>query len=339
MDNMVDSWSYSKSGVDLSAHREMHRYVLEKMRRLEDKDIEPYGSFSQSVIMDGKTIALHVDGVGTKTIVLKKLGKLRIAGWDCVAVNVNDVACDNVEPVALLDYIALPSSDTDSFREVIDGIIDAAGELGVKLIGGETAIMPDLVNGIDVVCIIVGYKKGGGRYRARVGDLVVGVNSWGLHANGYTLARKIVESTLGGYDVVIDGVNIGEELSKPTPIYSRLVLEALGSGYASAAAHITGGSFYKAKRILPEGADMVIKAPEPPPIFKVLMKLGNVSPPEMYRVFNMGIGLVLTTSRDSLGELNRLIEEHGFHPYVIGEIVEGTGLVHVITPYGDVVEY
>jgi len=225
---MVDSWSYSKSGVDLSAHREMHRYVLEKMRRLEDKDIEPYGSFSQSVIMDGKTIALHVDGVGTKTIVLKKLGKLRIAGWDCVAVNVNDVACDNVEPVALLDYIALPSSDTDSFREVIDGIIDAAGELGVKLIGGETAIMPDLVNGIDVVCIIVGYKKGGGRYRARVGDLVVGVNSWGLHANGYTLARKIVESTLGGYDVVIDGVNIGEELSKPTPM-NFLISSAINS--------------------------------------------------------------------------------------------------------------
>lgn len=326
-------WSYAKAGLDLSKHRDMHSYVLKIISDLARElgvDIESLGGYGTSIKVGDQKLMLHVDGVGTKTIVLEKLGQLWVAGWDCVAMNVNDVVCDGGVPVALVDYIAMPKDDPEIFKEVVDGIVKAARVARVPILGGETAILRDLIHGVDVVCSVLAVKKSGFVNKAAVGDVVVGVESWGLHANGYTLVRKVIESTIGDYKAIVHGCDIGKELVKPTAIYSNMVLEAINRDIVHGVAHITGGAFTKVRRIL-DKMDMVMEAPRPPKVFEVIMSLGNIAVDEMYRVFNMGIGLVMTTSNDDLEELLKVVESHGFKPHIIGKVVEGENRVFIRT--------
>lgn len=334
-------WTYSKAGIDLSRHRSMHRYALENIAKLSKElkiKLMNIGSYTTFIDLDGIDIAIHVDGVGTKTIVLEKMNRYEVIGWDCVAMNVNDVVCDGAKPVVLVDYIAMPNDDEEVFRRVFNGIIDAAKTSRVAVIGGETAILPDLVSGIDAVCIVFAVKKNSFVNKARKGDVVIGVSSWGLHANGYTLVRKVIENSIKSYNVEINGINIGEEFSRPTAIYSNMVMETISQGLISSVAHITGGTFRKVKRVLGEDLDIHMKMPEPPKIFIILMNLGKIPVSEMYSVFNMGIGLVLTAPRDKVRYLYNLIEKYGFNAYKLGEVIDGSGAIHIDTPFGEKIE-
>jgi len=334
-------WTYSKAGIDLSKHRSMHRYALENIAKLAKElgiNIKNIGSYTTFMDVGGVDIALHVDGVGTKTIVLSKLNRYEVIGWDCVAMNVNDVVCDGARPLALIDYIAMPRDDEEIFKRIFNGIINAARIARVAVVGGETAILPDLVNGVDALCMVVAVKRNSFVNRARKGDIVIGVNSWGLHANGYTLVRKVIESTVNSYNISIDGIDLGEELSRPTAIYSNLVMEAIEQGLVNSVAHITGGAFRKVKRVLGDDLDMYIKMPEPPKIFSLIMKLGNIPVTEMYSVFNMGIGLVFTAPIEKVQSLVELIERNGFNAYKLGEVVSGSGSIYIDTPFGERLE-
>ncbi len=338
----MSSWSYSKAGVDLDKHKAMHRFALEAIENLNRElgfDIESFGGYAATIKYNNILFSLHVDGVGTKTIVLQKLNKLYVAGWDCIAMNVNDIACDGIKPLAVVDYIAMSKPDENSFREIMKGIIDAAKVARVALLGGETAILPDLVNGFDVVCTALGVKNNSFANRAQTGDVVIGVSSWGLHANGYSLVRKVLESSGVGYTTTIDGINIAEEITKPVAIYSNLILELIEQNLITSAAHITGGAFSKLKRVLPQNLDMILKMPTPPKIFEVIMKLGSISIEEMYKVFNMGIGLVITTSREKSNIVKHIIEKHGFKPYDLGDVVSGSGKIILETAYGTIVTF
>ena len=154
--------------------------------------------------------------------------------------------------------------------------------------------------------------------------------------------RKIVEERLGGdYRAVVEGVDLAEELARPTAIYSGLVLEAYARGLARAAAHVTGGGWAKIARIIPEGATAVLRAPEPPRVFRVIQRLGDVSEEEMYRVFNMGVGLVLAAPPGRAEELMGLAREHGLEAWLLGrveEAPEGAPRVRIETPSGRLVE-
>lgn len=318
------SWSYSKAGVDLSKHKAMHAYILKLLTDLAKElevEVSNLGGYGASIKVNGYEFMIHVDGVGTKTIVLEKLGKLNVAGWDCVAMNVNDVVCDGGIPIALVDYIAMPRDDVEMFKEIVEGLVEAARIAKVPILGGETAILKDLVNGVDVVCTILAMKK---KFvnEAKAGDIVIGLESWGLHANGYTLVRKILESSVDDYRAIVDGVSLGEELSKPTAIYSNLVIELIENNLINSVAHITGGAYTKIKRILRK-TDVVINMIEPPQIFQIIMKLGNVSFEEMYKVFNMGIGMIITTSPSNQEEVIKIAKKHGFKAYTIGNIIDG----------------
>jgi len=266
------------------------------------------------------------------------LNRYEVIGWDCVAMNVNDVVCDGARPLALIDYIAMPRDDEEIFKRIFNGIINAARIARVAVVGGETAILPDLVNGVDALCMVVAVKRNSFVNRARKGDIVIGVNSWGLHANGYTLVRKVIESTVNSYNISIDGIDLGEELSRPTAIYSNLVMEAIEQGLVNSVAHITGGAFRKVKRVLGDDLDMYIKMPEPPKIFSLIMKLGNIPVTEMYSVFNMGIGLVFTAPIEKVQSLVELIERNGFNAYKLGEVVSGSGSIYIDTPFGERLE-
>ncbi|AEM39217.1 Phosphoribosylformylglycinamidine cyclo-ligase [Pyrolobus fumarii 1A] len=306
---------YRDAGVDLDAHRAMHAVAARVLSGSR-------GAYTSSMLLDGTEITLHVDGVGTKTLVLEKLGRLDVAGWDCVVMNTNDVACDAFRPVALVDYVALPRSDESLFKPVLEGVARAAERLGIAVLGGETAILPGLAQGVDVVCTVLAVRDKRVENRAGIGDVLYGLPSNGLHANGFSLVRRLIEEKLGGdYHAVIDGVELAEELSKPVADYTGFLLEAWREGVITAAAHITGGAYTKLSRILPEGARAVLDMPRSPPIFELLLKLG-VPVDEAYRVFNMGFGLVVAARPDPGVEdtLAMIAEKHGFSLVKLGRV-------------------
>ena len=307
--------SYRDAGVDLDASEVLHSLASRLLAGRRE-------AYTSSLELQGRELVLHVDGVGTKTLVLERLGRLRVAGWDCVVMNTNDVACDAARPVALVDYIAMPRADEYAFREILEGVREAAEAIGAVLLGGETAILPGLIQGVDVVCTVLALREPGwrGSNRARLGDVLVGIESNGLHANGYSLARRIALERLGGYTAVVDGLDLAEELAKPVRDYTRFLIEAWSRGLLTAAAHITGGAFTKMRRILPPGAAAVMEMPEPPRVFQVLVEAGGVEPSEAYRVWNMGVGLVVATPKDSLDELLSLAKQHGHRAHVLGRV-------------------
>ncbi len=317
---------YKDAGVDLEAHRSMHRLAATLVRG-------EAGAYTRGLLVDGLELTLHVDGVGTKTLVLERLGKLDVAGWDCIVMNTNDIACDAYEPLALVDYIALPRSDERLFSSVLEGVRRASERLGIIVLGGETAILPGLSNGVDVVCTVLGRRIASVENRARIGDVLYGLESNGLHANGYSLVRRLIEEKLGGrYDAIVDGVNLAEELTRPVADYTDFLIEAWKRGIIHAAAHITGGAFTKLGRILPEDARARLEMPRSPPIFELLLKMG-VPVDEAYRVFNMGFGLVVALDAAMLDELEDVAGRYGLKGRVLGRVERGERSVVIHSPY------
>lgn len=335
--------TYSRAGVDLVKHRKMQQVALARFAELAKAlghEIRGVGGFAPHVEMLGHRIVLHVDGVGTKTLVLRRLGALRVAGWDCVAMNANDVACGGARLLALADYVAMDEVREGEFEAVVDGIAEAALRVGAPVIAGETAILPGLANGVDAVCFALAVDDTSFENRARVGDAVIGLESWGLHANGYSLVRKIVEEVLGTYEAVADGVNIASELAKPTAIYYSFLRKVVTRGYINSATHVTGGGWSKVKRVLGDAADAVLRAPRPSRVFELIAELGGLDLEEAYRVFNMGIGLIVTCPRSRVEDVAVIAKEEGFKSYVLGEVVSGYGAVRVRAEWrgGGVVE-
>jgi len=216
----MNSWTYSKAGVDLDEHRSMHEIALSYAKRLAEElglRIEGWGGYSAWMKLWGRKLVLHVDGVGTKALVAHSLGKQEVIGWDCVAMNVNDIACAGAKPIALVDYIVMPEAWKKAFTNIMRGLYTAARKARVPIVGGETAIMPDAVNSIDAACSVLGEKIANAGI-AEENDIVVGLESNGLHANGYTLVRRVLEKTIG-YRGEFEGVEVEKELLKPTEIY------------------------------------------------------------------------------------------------------------------------
>lgn len=340
---MSESWTYAKAGVDLSKHRSMHEIAHQIIRELSKRlgvEISGLGGYASSIKIGNFELCLHADGVGTKVIILEKMRRLWVAGWDALAMNLNDIAVDGFQPFAASIYIALPSSDEETFKNIMDGVYKAALKGRCIIVGGETAIMPDVVTYPDVCCFMIGVRKYVPQ-KPSPGDIVIGIESNGIHANGLTLARKVLLSKYDLQTYINElGKTIGEELSRETYIYSELILELYEKNLIKCAAHVTGGAYTKLKRIITDKLDMILEnLPDPPQIFKIIQKEGKVPIEEMYRVFNMGIGMVLVAEPEISGEILRTCQEHGYRAHIIGKIVEGSGKIKVRTYTGEVVEY
>jgi len=289
--------AYARAGVDQRAADAAVAAIVAELGRIdtgrESRQVLRSGHYANVLRIDERRgIALCTDGVGTKLALAEQLGRWEGVGIDCIAMNVNDVICVGAEPLAMLDYIAVPAADSEVLRAVAVGLRRGAELAGIEIPGGELAQLGDLVSGLDLVGACFGIVElsemiTGGRIEP--GDAVIGLPSSGLHSNGYTLARRALA------DVPLDderlGRPLGDVLLEPTEIYVRATLELLASpADVRGLAHITSGGLENLLRL---GADVGYEIDDPlpvPPIFELIAELGGVPGEEMQRVFNMGCG-------------------------------------------------
>ncbi|MEM4780174.1 MAG: phosphoribosylformylglycinamidine cyclo-ligase [Halalkalicoccus sp.] len=269
-------------------------------------------------------LALATDGVGTKLLVAEALGDHSTIGIDCIAMNANDLVAAGVEPVAFVDYLAVEEPDEGVAKEIGTGLAAGAQTAGVALVGGETAVMPEVVRGLDLAGTCAGLAPKGAVFegRAEAGDTLVGWRSSGIHSNGLTLAREAA-TRAGGYDDPYphEGYEtVGEALSEPTRIYTDLLGPMREAGVRGAA-HITGGGWSNLGR-LGEFA-YVIDEPLPvQPVFEFVQQAGDVNDAEMHRTFNMGTGFVAALEDEK--RANALATETDGR--VIGRVEAGEGI-------------
>jgi phosphoribosylformylglycinamidine cyclo-ligase len=275
------------------------------------------------------------DGVGTKLRIGIETGRLAGLGQDLVAMCVNDLVCQGAEPLFFLDYFATGALDVDAAAEVVEGIARACQLAGCALIGGETAEMPGMYGkgDFDLAGFAVGAMERGRGLPAHVaeGDVVLGLAADGVHSNGFSLVRRIVERTgLGWRDPAPFGArSLGEELLTPTRLYVPAVLEAVRAGGVHGLAHITGGGITEnLPRVLPEGlgATVDLGAWALPPVFGWLAAEGGLERGELLRTFNAGIGMAVICAPDRAEALGRTLMEAGETVVPLGRVVAGEGV-------------
>lgn len=288
------------------------------------------GKYKEPVLVSG------TDGVGTKLKIAFMMDKHDTVGIDLVAMCVNDIAVSGAEPLFFLDYFATGKLSVSKAQEVVAGIAEGCRQAGCALIGGETAEMPSFYpeGEYDLAGFAVGAvdrsKMIDGRYIVP-GDAVVGLASSGLHSNGYSLARRVLfeqaQLTVASRLAELEG-SIGEVLLTPTRIYAKQILSLVEHFPIKGIAHITGGGITEnLPRVFPKGvrAKITRTAWSAPPIFEVMSRLGHIDREEMYRVFNMGVGLILVVPPDAVSGLLARTAALGDRGWQIGEIVSSTG--------------
>ena len=328
--------TYKKSGVDISsatAFKSKLRPLVRKSFRPEVlKDIGGFGSFFrlQKNKYKDPILVSSSDGVGTKLQIAKLINKHDTVGIDAVAMNVNDILCVGAEPLFFLDYIAFTKVKEEILIDVVKGINDGCIESRCSLIGGETAQMPGMYREgeYDIAGFCVGVVErnniiDGSKITA--GDLVVGLESSGIHSNGYSLVRKVFSQA--------EQKRMGKELLTPTRIYVKQVLSLLPDANIHGISHITGGAFYdKISRILPEKINVRINKGSwnVPKIFKLIQNKGNVAEREMYHTLNMGIGMVLIVMPAAAKNIIAKLASIKLKAWIIGEAVKGKKEIEII---------
>jgi phosphoribosylformylglycinamidine cyclo-ligase len=273
------------------------------------------------------------DGVGTKLKIAHEVGIHDTVGVDLVAMCVNDLVVQGAEPLFFLDYFATGKLDTEAAAEVVKGIAKGCRQSGSALIGGETAEMPGMYapGDYDLAGFSVGAAERGRLLPSNdieAHDVVLGLASNGLHSNGFSLVRKVVEVEGLKFDAPAPfdaSRSLGEALLEPTRIYVKSCLAAIKSGNVKALAHITGGGLIEnIPRVLAGNlsVDLYAKSWDLPPVFSWLAKAGGIARPEMARTFNCGIGMVLIASPDHAADIQAALQEHGETVTPIGEVVE-----------------
>ncbi len=333
--------SYAAAGVDVGAADSVKAHIQKSMKTTLDHRTLSVGSFGSLFHLQGykdPVLVSSCDGVGTKLKIAALLGQNRTVGFDIVNHCINDILCSGAMPLFFLDYIAMARLDATQIAEIVSGLSDACAQNGVALIGGETAEMPGIyVEGIyDLVGFIVGVVERRSILDGTLivqGDVLLGLPSSGLHTNGYSLARRVFHidqdpSELSRHYVELDGT-LGRALLEPHRPYHRMLQPHLSK--IKGLAHITGGGFAgNVPRILPAGMAAAIDKSSwaVPAIFRLIRDKGAIPEDEMYRVFNMGVGMVMVASPEHATELAQAIPD----AYTIGSIVrrdEGDQLVWV----------
>lgn len=335
------SLTYKDSGVDIDAGNRAVSLIKDAVKSTyREEVVGDLGGFGGLFALNAKKyeepiLVSGTDGVGTKLSIAFMLDKHDTIGQDAVAMCVNDILVQGAEPLFFLDYLAVGSLEPEKMAEVVKGVARACKESGCSLIGGETAEMAGFYKKgeYDIAGFAVGVadrKKIITGADISEGDILLGLPSSGIHSNGYSLVRKICFEHCGfkGNEKLpeLEGKTIGEVLLTPTRLYPSLCLPLIEKYKIKGMVHITGGGFYEnINRVLPKGTGAKVDADawQVPVIFKLLQKWGNVSWHEMYRVFNMGIGMVLIVSPDVAQEITAELRAKGEEIFTIGEIVKG----------------
>ncbi|OYR62216.1 phosphoribosylformylglycinamidine cyclo-ligase [Halorubrum ezzemoulense] len=299
-----DELTYADAGVDIDASEAATAALIGAVGS--DSDADGSGSDYAGLLDIGdRYLALATDGVGTKLLVAEALGDYSTVGIDCIAMNVNDLVAAGVRPVAFVDYLAVDEPDERFAEQVGEGLARGAELADIELVGGETAVMPDVVRGLDLAgtCAGLAAKDGVFDGRAEPGDALVGWQSSGIHSNGLTLAREAVTRDHAYTDPCQFGdyETLGNALLEPTAIYTDL-LDPMRDHGVRGAAHVTGGGWTNLDR-LGDHRYVVDDAFDPQPVFEFVRSEGNVSDEEMYRTFNMGTGFVAAVDADAADAL------------------------------------
>lgn len=325
--------TYKKAGVDVraidSSLSGIGRRLASTHRLGPGRVLHGFGHYAGVVRMrGGPQLAFHADGVGTKAAVAAALGRYGTVGIDCVAMNVNDIACMGAVPLAFVDYIAANKNDKRAFAAIAGGLARGAREADVPVVGGETAVMPGLLAGrgfaFDLAGAVAGYLPGrpiDGR-SIKKGDAVIGVESSGLHSNGYTLARKALKGL--PYSRRVGGRSLGAALLEPTRIYSRAALEAARKCEVHGMAHVTGGSFAKLMRLKKTGYELD-SMPPPPPVMELIASRG-VREAEMYKTFNMGVGFCVVAPEGEARRIRAVFSRHRMRSWTVGCVSSKKGV-------------
>jgi phosphoribosylformylglycinamidine cyclo-ligase len=317
--------TYAGAGVDINKLEAIKSGIIKKGLTFKRKGfgapMGELGAYAGLIDMGEFALAMTTDGVGTKLIIADAMKKWDTVGIDCIAMNVNDLYVMGVEPLAFVDYISIEKPDDELIKQVMVGLDEGARQANISIIGGETAALPDIIKGFDLAGTCVGYVDKDKVITGEsidVGDVVIGLPSSGIHSNGYSLVRKVVENAGLKYTDPLPydkSKTIGAELLQPTRIYAEIV--PIFKKYpVKGMAHITGGGLMNLRRITKLGFDFHDPLPVPP-VFSWLRKLGDIDDREMYKTFNMGMGYVIITDKENAGSIVKMTDGK-----IVGRIVK-----------------
>lgn len=340
---MTNGLTYAQAGVDIDAGNALVDRIKPAAKRT-DRAGTMSGLGGFGALFDLKAAGFRdpilvaaTDGVGTKLRIAIDTGNVDTIGIDLVAMCVNDLVCQGAEPLLFLDYFATGKLDVDQAARIIEGIAAGCEASGCALIGGETAEMPGMYHkgDFDLAGFAVGAMERGSDLPAGVqsGDVLLGLASNGVHSNGYSFVRKVVELSGLGWDApcpFADGT-LGAALLAPTRLYVRQALSAVRAGGVHGLAHITGGGLTEnPPRVLPEGlaCEIDLGTWTLPPVFRWLATQANMAEPELLKTFNCGIGMILVVAEDRADALSAHLAEAGETVTRMGRVVEGQGVVY-----------
>jgi len=316
--------TYAKSGVNIEKENKAIAALAKQLtykRTGLGAPLTDVGHYAGLIDFGEYALALTTDGVGSKVIIANEMKRWNTVGIDCIAMNVNDLLAMGIEPLAFVDYIAISEPDDEIMRQIGEGLAKGAEMSRMTIVGGETATLPDVIKGFDLAGTCMGMVKKDRIItgeRIKPGDAIVGLPSSGVHSNGYSLVRRIIDDAGYSYQNPFPyntDTTIGDELLIPTMIYME-ILDAVNSFDIHGLAHITGSGLMKLHRITKYGFD--ISDPIPPqPIFRFLQEEGAVEDVEMYKTFNMGMGFVVVLSQDDADEAAKMMGGK-----IVGEIVD-----------------
>ena len=333
------SESYRDAGVNIEAGYEgvklMKKHVQRTMIPGVVSDIGGFGGlFAPDLTgMSEPVLVSGTDGVGTKQRIAQLMNKHDSVGIDCVAMCVNDIICCGAKPIFFLDYIAIGKNEPEKVATLVSGVAEGCVQSGCALIGGETAehpgVMPEddydlagfTVGIVDKDKIIDGSKL-------QAGDVLVGVASSGVHSNGFSLVRKVFGLNKEKLETYYEelGCTLGEALLTPTRLYVKPALAAIEAADVKAISHITGGGFYEnIPRMMKKGLTAKVDRSAVPvlPIFDLIAKTGNIPERDMFNTFNMGVGMCMAVSKETVDAAIKALNDAGEKAFVIGDVVEG----------------
>ncbi len=319
-DQDPEGLTYAQAGVDIDASEAATAALADVVGDLDTDD------YAGLLDIGDRYLALATDGVGTKLLVADALEDYSTIGIDCIAMNVNDLVAAGVEPVAFVDYLAVENPDDTIAEQIGEGLAHGANAADVALVGGETAVMPDVIRGLDLAGACVGLAPKDGLFdgEAEPGDVLVGWPSSGIHSNGLTLARTATtrdHEYVDPFPGTDDGQTVGDVLLEPTAIYTDL-LDEMRAHDVTAAAHITGGGWTNLDRLNDDVGYDVTNPFEAQPVFDFVQEAGSVSDEEMHRTFNMGTGFVAVVDPADGESLATKTKGR-----VIGDVVDGDGVM------------
>jgi phosphoribosylformylglycinamidine cyclo-ligase len=308
--------TYAGAGVDIDRLEGIKSGIIKKGLKFRrtgfGAPMGDIGAYAGLIDLGEFALAMTTDGVGTKLIIADAMKKWDTVGIDCIAMNVNDLYVMGVEPLAFVDYISIEKPDDELIRQVMIGLDEGARQANISIIGGETAALPDIIKGFDLAGTCVGYVGKDSVVTGETiepGDIVIGLPSSGVHSNGYSLVRKVVEKAGLKYTDPLPydkSTTIGAELLKPTRIYAEVV--PIFKKYpVKGMAHVTGGGLMNLRRITKYGFDLHDPLPVPP-VFSWLQELGDIDDAEMYRTFNMGMGYVIIAAKEDAGAIVKMTD-------------------------------